>query len=76
MLLKGHDIPLKFLKFNPLSEGGYLPSYRVTEIMGDLEKEGIECEYYDPPGRDVGSSCGMFLTDYYLKYSSLLVDIK
>ena len=29
----------------------------------------IHTEYYIPPGRDIGSSCGMFLVDLYKKYN-------
>ena len=34
-----------------------------------LEDNDIETEFYIPPGRDIGSSCGMFLIDLYKKYN-------
>lgn len=70
--LLGHrDIPIKFLKFSTRKSEPYQPADNVEYMMGELDSQGIECEFYDPPGRDVGASCGQFLFDYYKKYSKV-----
>jgi len=37
----------------------------------NFENNEIKTEYYKPPGKDVSSSCGEFLSDYYLKYNKI-----
>ncbi len=70
-LLKGTGFNVKILK---LSEKDYKiqASNRVSEFRKILTDNGIENEYYEPPGSDVGSSCGQFLLDYYKKYGDRL----
>ena len=59
------DIPVKILRYNERKSFGR-SSDLVREFMDQLI---IACEYYDPKGKDVGASCGQFLTDYYEKYN-------
>lgn len=70
-LLKGHNIPIKFLAYNEKPNGDFHPSVRVARIRQILECEGIKTEYYNPPGSDIGSSCGQFLMNYYTKYNTV-----
>ena len=69
-LIKGHGIPVKFLAYNRKPDRDFEPSKRVAEMRQMLEAEGIKTEYYNPPGSDIGSSCGQFLMDYYKKYNT------
>jgi 23S rRNA (adenine2503-C2)-methyltransferase len=66
-LLKYRGIPVKFLRFNSkesnVNEGAEKKTiYSFREF---LFGSGIETEYYEPPGKDVGASCGQFLFDQY-----------
>lgn len=66
-LLKHRSIPVKFLRFNSkesnTNQGAEEKTiYAFREL---LFKSGIETEYYEPPGKDVGASCGQFLFDQY-----------
>jgi adenine C2-methylase RlmN of 23S rRNA A2503 and tRNA A37 len=56
---------------NQIVEIAYIDKDDGKHMMGELDSQGIECEFYDPPGRDVGASCGQFLFDYYKKYSKV-----
>jgi adenine C2-methylase RlmN of 23S rRNA A2503 and tRNA A37 len=38
-------------------------------FIRELERNGVEYEWYVPPGRDVGASCGQFMFDYYERYA-------
>jgi len=69
-LLKGSGISIKFLAYNEKPSIDFKPSERVAEIRTALEREGITTEFYNPPGSDIGSSCGQFLMDYYVKYNT------
>jgi 23S rRNA (adenine2503-C2)-methyltransferase len=40
-------------------------SDKVDKFRSILTKNGIDNEYYEPPGNDVGASCGQFLLSYY-----------
>lgn len=66
-LLQHRGIPIKFLRFNSKetnhNEGAELE--KIEEFRTDLEAHGIKTEYYEPPGKDVGASCGQFLFDQY-----------
>jgi 23S rRNA (adenine2503-C2)-methyltransferase len=64
-LLKHDPINVKFLAYNEKPGLEMHQSSRVGLIRDRLEKEGITTEHYTPPGSDIGSSCGQFLTDYY-----------
>lgn len=67
-LLKGRPVSVKFLAYNPKPTLDFKESERVEYFRKKLEEAGIKTEFYRPPGWDVGSSCGQFLMDYYLKY--------
>lgn len=63
------DIGLKTttVKFLTLSEvNGFKKTRRTKEEILNLFKNVI-VEFYDPPGRDIGSSCGMFDRSIYMK---------
>lgn len=68
-LLKDRSIPVKILAYNEKPTAPFKESEKVGEFRARLEKEGITTEFYKPPGWDIGSSCGQFLMDYYLKYN-------
>lgn len=68
-LLKGKPITVKLLKLSEKPGDILLESKRIKEFQAMLEAGGITTEYYEPPGSDVGSSCGQFLSDYYQKYT-------
>ena len=67
LLLKSREIPIKFLRFNSKetshNEGAEKETIKMFRNM--LEDHGVKTEYYEPPGKDIGSSCGMFLFDQY-----------
>lgn len=64
-IARPRDWPIKLLDFAPA--GGleksdqYQESYR--SFGQALESLGCQVEYYLPPGRDIGASCGQFLVD-------------
>ncbi len=62
-------IPIKFLAYNEKPSIELKQSKRVEYFREELSKYGIVTEYYVPPGRDIGSSCGQFLMEYYLQYN-------
>ena len=68
-LLSGTEFNVKILKLSE-KDSELKQSNRVEEFRNILSKNGIQNEYYDPPGSDVGSSCGQFLLDYYEKYNN------
>lgn len=74
-LLHGRDIPVKLLKYNERPMAGCKASDKVKMFMNILLEQGIQTEYYEPPGGDLGASCGAFLMDYYEKYNSTLNDV-
>ena len=67
--LKGRNIPVKFLAYNEKPSVDFKESTKVKHFRDALEAEGIATEFYNPPGADIGSSCGQFLMDYYEKYN-------
>ena len=73
-LLSGVDVNIKFLYYN---EKDSIEARASTKAVYDrfnssLTDHGISCEYYIPPGLDVGASCGQFLLDYYEKYNGVI----
>ncbi len=70
-MLKYRDIPVKFLVYNQKPSINFKSTehQRVEIFQRILGKEGITTEFYDPPGSDIGSSCGQFLMHYYEKYN-------
>jgi 23S rRNA (adenine2503-C2)-methyltransferase len=63
--LRGRGIAVKFLAYNDKPGMAFRRSARLEVFQQMLGAAGIETEYYLPPGSDIGSSCGQFLTDYY-----------
>ncbi|GMQ95549.1 MAG: 23S rRNA (adenine(2503)-C(2))-methyltransferase RlmN [Patescibacteria group bacterium] len=68
-LLMGQGIPVKFLSYNEKPSLDFECSERVDYFRETLECEGVETEFYIPPGIDIGSSCGQFLMEYYEQYN-------
>lgn len=70
-LVQGRNIPVKLLKYNERRTIGHHSSSedQTVAFRQLLESYGVTVEYYEPPGIDVGASCGQFLMDYYLKYN-------
>lgn len=69
---KKHSLTLKFIDFNPVntltkSENDTIAVDYVKSMLGDK----CVVEFYTPPGRDIGASCGQFNKDVYLKYNSV-----
>lgn len=64
-LLKEYQIPIKFIRFNPINE---LKISKNEELWINTIKNNIpnlRVKTYSPPGRDIGSSCGEFTKHYY-----------
>lgn len=68
-LLTDKPISVKFLAYNAKPTLDFEESKRVEYFQKKLENIGVKTEFYRPPGWDIGSSCGQFLMDYYLKYN-------
>jgi 23S rRNA (adenine2503-C2)-methyltransferase len=70
-LLKKDKIPVKFLVYNekPTATSWLRRSACVAGFRATLGANGIPTEFYEPPGSDIGASCGQFLLDYYIKYN-------
>ncbi len=68
VLLKGLDIPVKFLHYNPVAGDPHLaPGRDWTQLLRMVvESYGVTTEWYDSPGADIAVSCGMFLNASYL----------
>ena len=66
-LLKIYQIPIKFIKFNPINnlEISNNEEKWVSEIHKNIPN--LRIKTYSPPGREVGSSCGEFTKHYYLE---------
>lgn len=64
-----HNAPVKILRYNP-RDIQHVPSNRVNEFLHEMRVRQAEVEYYEPPGIDVGASCGQFLLDYYYRYNA------
>lgn len=58
---------IKLLKFAPKEDLDIEESERTIKFKEKLEDDGFIIEVYSPPGRDIGSSCGMFIVDQYIK---------
>lgn len=54
-----------FLAYNSKQGVDFQQSKKVKEFQAALTNANIPNEYYQPPGWDIGSSCGQFLMDYY-----------
>ncbi len=65
-ILNDFQIPFKILSFNPL--GKLKKSKKEKLWISELQSSfpNLPIILYNPPGRDVGSSCGEFTKHYYL----------
>lgn len=65
-LIQNRNMSVKFLAYNEKTGLSNLKrSERVGVCRDILDSHGIKTGYYELPGKDVGSSCGQFLMDYY-----------
>lgn len=63
-LLKKYNIPIKFIKFNPINE--LEQSSNEDKWIESIKKyTNVNVKTYTPPGREIGSSCGEFTKHYY-----------
>jgi len=64
-LLKIYQIPIKFIKFNPINELKISENekYWIDTITKNINN--LRIKTYSPPGRQIGSSCGEFTKHYY-----------
>jgi adenine C2-methylase RlmN of 23S rRNA A2503 and tRNA A37 len=64
-LLGNYQVPIKFIKFNPINE--LERSNNEEEWISKIKDEipGLRVKTYAPPGREIGSSCGEFTKHYY-----------
>ena len=64
-LLYKYNIPIKFIRFNPINELEISDNEDkwVNRISNDMP--GLRIKTYCPPVREVGSSCGEFTKHYY-----------
>jgi 23S rRNA (adenine2503-C2)-methyltransferase len=67
-LFKDTKANIKLMRYSEKKDLDLQKSKRINEFMKMLVDGGIKTEYYEPPGNDVGSSCGQFLLDYYKEY--------
>jgi adenine C2-methylase RlmN of 23S rRNA A2503 and tRNA A37 len=66
-LVDGTGFNVKFLYHNVKEnvEWDNVTPAVVSSFMKALSSRGIDCEYYVPPGLDIGASCGQFLMERY-----------
>mgnify|MGYP002507802886 CR=1 FL=1 len=71
LLLKGENIPIKFLFFNEKDINYHAsPDSKNSKIINELTCNNIQVEYYLPPALDIGGSCGQLLKEYYIQFNS------
>lgn len=71
-MLRGKRFNVKFLYHNK-KDGVVWDNASLDTLhmfMARLQANGIECEYYVPPGLDIGASCGQFLMERYATVGS------
>lgn len=66
-LLSKYNIPIKFIRFNPINELEVSDNERkwVNTILNCIPD--LRVKTYSPPGKQIGSSCGEFTKHYYHK---------
>lgn len=64
-LLKTYNIPIKFIRFNPINELERSEKESLWVETLSQEIPSLRIKTYSPPGREVGSSCGEFTKHYY-----------
>ena len=62
-LLAHRDIPLKLLYYSENPVLGAHRSTNVDKFMKLVKAHSLEVEFYEPPGQDIGSSCGQFFIE-------------
>lgn len=64
-LLFRYNIPIKFIKFNPINELKRSNNEQewINQISNTIPE--LRIKTYCPPGKEVGSSCGEFTKHYY-----------
>ena len=65
-VLKSYGLPIKFLKFAEVDNMQSVSYEEYLEYVKPYFKDS-ECEYYEPPGSDIGASCGQFTMEEYIK---------
>lgn len=58
--VKGINTTIKLLRYSIKNDVNMSESSKMDWFCRELNKSGIKSEIYDPPGRDIGSSCGQF----------------
>ena len=66
-LLQNTKIGIKILKLSEKPEKELISSICKDKFISLLKESLPIVEYYEPPGSDIGASCGQFLLDYYIK---------
>ena len=66
-LLENTKIGIKILKLSEKPEKQLISSIFKDKFITLLKSSLPRVEYYEPPGNDVGASCGQFLLNYYIK---------
>ena len=69
-LLKPYGMHVKILKYNARGDSKPSSEDRLDDFISVLQHTDTSHEYYEPPGIDVGASCGQFLLDYYYRYNA------
>ena len=69
--LRGRNINVKFIQYNetPGLNNKQSPKENYWYMHAMLTDYGIANEYYIPPGQSLGSSCGAYILENYLKYN-------
>jgi len=65
------DIFIKFLRYNAKNsiQSTETPFEKAKHIMKVLNNNNVNTEYYIPPARDIGGSCGQILVKEYLEHN-------
>lgn len=68
---KNTGICIKFIRYNAKDSinSEETPMEKANDIMKILNLNNVETEYYIPPARDIGGSCGQILTEEYLEHN-------
>lgn len=66
-ILEGINTTVKLLKFSPKESEELQASDNELTFIAKLQELGVRTELYLPPGRDIGSSCGQFNVDRYVR---------
>lgn len=62
-LLIKYPITIKFIEFNPIND--LEKSNKLAKWKNTLKENNINVKIYNPPGHEIGSSCGEFTKHYY-----------